>query len=144
MVIHTIGFSNKSLREFIEKLKGARIKKVIDIRLQNTSQLSGYAKKNDLEYILELVGIEYVHIPELAPSKELLQGYKKQQLTWAEYEKDFLNQLSSKEMHNILNISDEVGPVCLLCSEDQPLHCHRRLVAEYYAKLYPGTIVKHL
>jgi uncharacterized protein (DUF488 family) len=144
LVIYTIGFSQKSLREFIERLRAAKIKKVIDIRLQNTSQLAGFAKKDDLDYILELVDIDYAHIPGLAPSQELLKKFKHKEIAWEEYEHIFLEQLSAKDLYQILDIKKEKNPLCLLCSEDQPLHCHRRLVAEYYAKLHPGTAIKHL
>jgi len=85
--IYTIGFSKKNLKEFIARLKNAGVKKVIDVRLNNTSQLAGYAKKEDLEYVLGLVGIDYEHHPELAPTEDLLKSYKKKQITWQEYEK---------------------------------------------------------
>ncbi|HHX87757.1 MAG TPA: DUF488 domain-containing protein [Firmicutes bacterium] len=143
MVIYTIGFSQKSLREFVKRLKTTKIKKVVDIRLQNTSQLAGFAKKDDLDYILELVGIDYIHIPGLAPSPDLLKKFKKKEITWEEYEHVFMEQLLMKNLDQILDI-EEAEPLCLLCSEDQPLHCHRRLVAEYYAKLHPETVIKHL
>ncbi len=144
MILYTIGFSKKSLQEFIEILITAKIKTVIDIRLHNTSQLAGYAKKADLEYVLDLVGIEYEHIPALAPTEELLKGLKKKEITWVAYEKDFLEQLSARDLSKILDTAIKAGPICLLCSENQPLHCHRRLVADCYARLHPEMIVKHL
>jgi uncharacterized protein (DUF488 family) len=89
MVVCTIGFSKKNLRELISKLKDAGVEKVMDIRLNNTSQLAGYAKKQDLEYVLDLVGIDYEHYPELAPTEELLKDYKGKKVSWDEYEKAF-------------------------------------------------------
>ncbi len=128
----------------MEKLHGAKIKKVIDIRLHNTSQLAGYAKKDDLAYVLELAGMDYEHLPELAPAEELLKSFKKKEITWDAYEAAFLKQLKVMQTTRVFQLVREGGPVCLLCSEDQPLHCHRRLVAEHYAKLHPGMTVKHL
>lgn len=95
--IYTIGFSKKSLREFITRLKTAGVRKVIDVRLHNTSQLAGYAKKEDLEYVLELAGIAYEHRPELAPTEELLKGYKSGEITWPEYEKVYKDLLKKRE-----------------------------------------------
>lgn len=128
----------------MEKLHGAKIKKVIDIRLNNTSQLAGYAKKDDLAYVLELVGMDYEHLPELAPTEELLKSFKKKEIAWDAYEAAFLKQLKAMQNTKVFELIREGDSVCLLCSEDQPLHCHRRLVAEHYAKLHPGTTVQHL
>ena len=143
MEICTIGFAKKNLRTFIKKLQAAGVKKVIDIRLHNTSQLAGYAKKDDLEYVLSLVGIGYEHHPDLAPTEEVLDGYKKKRITWKEYEQKFDNILSTR--HPSPNVvMDEKGPVCLLCAEDRPLQCHRRLVAEYFQKNIDDCKILHL
>ena len=91
--IYTIGFSKKSLREFVKLLKDARVEKLIDIRLNNTSQLAGYAKKDDLAYIMELINIEYVHDVSLAPDNKLLSDYKKNLLDWSDYETRYLKFL---------------------------------------------------
>lgn len=62
--IFTIGFAGKSACEFFTKLKDAGVKRVIDIRLNNVSQLAGFTKKLDIEYFLkELCKIEYLHRP---------------------------------------------------------------------------------
>lgn len=144
MIIYTIGSSKKNLREFVTKLLDAGIKKVIDVRLNNTSQLAGYAKKENLEYVLGLVGLEYEHHPELAPTEELLRSYKQKEISWDEYEKLF-NQLLVKR-HPIDSISLDSGddPICLLCSEDKATRCHRRLLAEYYQRNVPGVEIHHL
>lgn len=144
MVVCTIGFAKKNLRTFIEKLRAAAVKKVIDIRLHNTSQLAGYAKKDDLEYILELVGIAYEHHPELAPTEEILDGYKGKKISWAEYERRFGELLASRDPLKRSSLSRETGPICLLCAEDKPAQCHRRLVAEHFAGRLRGTEIRHL
>ncbi len=59
--ICTIGFSKKTLKSFVELLKKSNVNRLVDTRLNNTSQLSGFAKKNDLEYVMSLVGISYTH-----------------------------------------------------------------------------------
>lgn len=144
MILCTIGFTKKNLRTFIEKLHAAGVKKIIDIRLHNTSQLAGYAKKDDLEYILILVGIAYEHHPELAPTEEILDGYKKKRLSWQDYEREFNVLLSRRNPVESIRLMDEKGPICLLCAEDKPLRCHRRLVAEYYASKIEGAQIRHL
>ena len=144
MVICTIGFAKKNLRTFIHKLKAAGVEKVIDIRLHNTSQLAGYAKMDDLEYILGLVGIGYEHHPELAPTEEILDGYKKKRLSWPDYEREFKGLLVSRNPIEGIRWLGGNGPVCLLCAEDKPLQCHRRLVAEYCAAHIEGVEIRHL
>jgi len=105
LVVYTIGFAKKNLRQFIAKLKEAGIKKVIDVRLNNTSQLAGYAKKDDLEYILSLVDIGYEHHPELAPTEELLKKFKKKQIRWQDYEKEYNNILLQRlQMYLLITI----------------------------------------
>lgn len=144
MEIFTIGFAKKNLKTFINKLQVAGIKKVIDIRLHNTSQLAGYAKKDDLSYILSLVGIGYEHHPELAPTEEILDGYKKKKLSWQDYEMKFKDVLAQRNPIQSVKIMDEQVPICLLCAEDKPVQCHRRLVAEYYAAHGEGVQIRHL
>ena len=144
MIICTIGFAKKNLRTFIEKLQAAGVNKVIDIRLHNTSQLAGYTKKDDLEYILSLVGIGYDHHPEFAPTEEILDGYKNKKLSWQDYERKFKDLLSRRNPIQSISLIDEKGPLCLLCAEDKPIRCHRRLVAEYYAANIEGLQIEHL
>jgi uncharacterized protein (DUF488 family) len=144
MIICTIGFAKKNLRTFIKKLQLAGVTKVIDIRLRNTSQLAGYAKKDDLEYVLSLIGIGYEHHPELSPTEEILDGYKKKKLSWQDYERKFKEVLTRRKPIQSNNFINEKGPICLLCAEDKPIQCHRRLVAEYYAANVEGLQIKHL
>ena len=129
--IYTIGFSKKNLREFIYLLNKAKVTNLVDIRLNNTSQLAGYAKKDDLAYILELVGIRYTHNPLLAPDDDLLTDYKKGRADWAEYEKRYIDLLESRNTkEKIKDILGEGIPV-FLCSEEKADRCHRRLLVEY-------------
>jgi len=144
MILCTIGFSKKNLKTFIGKLQSAGVVKVMDIRLHNTSQLAGYAKKDDLEYILGLVGIGYEHCTELAPTEEILVGYKKKKFSWPDYERKFKALLKQRNPVQRIRVTSDKGPVCLLCAEDKPAHCHRRLVAEYYGAHVKGLEVKHL
>ena len=144
MFVCTIGFAKKNLRQFIGKLQAAGVKKVIDIRLRNTSQLAGYAKKEDLEYILGLVGIAYEHHPELAPTEEILDGYKKKKIGWPEYERQFRELLTLRDPLKNSPLLKEPGPICLLCAEDNPIRCHRRLVAEHIAAHLRGVEIRHL
>jgi len=144
MILCTIGFAKKNLKAFIKNLEAAGVAKVVDIRLHNTSQLAGYAKKDDLEYILGLVGIEYEHCTELAPTEEILEGYKKKKLSWPDYERKFREVLKQRNPIRRIRLTSDKGHVCLLCAEDSPAHCHRRLVAEYYAANVKGLEIRHL
>lgn len=144
MVVCTIGFAKKNLRTFISKLRAAGVRKVVDIRLHNTSQLAGYAKKDDLEYVLDLVGIAYEHHPELAPTEEILDGYKKKGISWAEYERLFRALLAERDPLKNSPLAREPGPIGLLCAEDKPTQCHRRLVADHFAERVQGIEIRHL
>jgi uncharacterized protein (DUF488 family) len=144
MKIFTIGFTNKKAERFFEKLRQAGVKRVVDVRLNNVSQLAGFSKKDDLQYFLRAIaGIDYVHISDLAPTKALLDTYKKYKGDWAAYEKEFLELMERRHIENSLarNIIDQG---CLLCSEDKPHHCHRRLVAEYLQRHWEGVTIEHL
>lgn len=142
--LYTIGFTKKSARDFFETLVDTGVRRVVDIRLNNVSQLAGFAKKQDLAYFLDRIGsIEYEHVPLLAPTKELLDAYKKHRGQWREYECSFLQLLKEREIGTgwapQLREAD-----CLLCSEHRPDYCHRRLVAEYVASRDEGIRVQHL
>lgn len=142
--ICTIGFSKKSLRKFVELLKQESVHTVIDTRLHNTSQLSGYAKKDDLAFILEILGIDYVHDSLLAPTEEILKAYKNKEITWEDYEKKYMDLLKRRKVEQYHK--DLIGKktVCLLCSEHTPHHCHRRLLAEYLQKFHSDVEIVHL
>ena len=142
--IYTIGHNKKSLRQFIDLLRQAQVTKVIDVRLNNTSQLVGFAKKEDLGFILELVGIEYEHLPQLAPTKEMLKKFK-QDKNWDEYKEAYLQLLDERDVLTLLAQSFAANQtVCLLCAEDKPNQCHRRLLAEYMQSYFPNIKVYHL
>jgi uncharacterized protein (DUF488 family) len=143
-VIFTIGFTKKSLRDFIGILRRAGVKRVVDVRLRNTSQLAGWSKQPDFAYLLEEgFRIAYEHHPEFAPTDELLDAYKKDR-DWARYEEQFNQLLAERrpetEARELLNKDS----VCLLCAEPKADKCHRRMVAEYLRSLAPETEVKHL
>lgn len=142
--LFTIGFTKKSAREFFTKLKEAGVRRLVDIRLNNKSQLAGFAKKEDLAYFLqEIGGIEYVYRPELAPTQDILDDYKKKKGDWQTYETKFLKLMAGRQVENTLP-RELLDRGCLLCSEDEPHHCHRRLVAEYLAAKWGGVRITHL
>jgi uncharacterized protein (DUF488 family) len=140
----TIGFTKKSMREFAELLRDARIKRVVDIRLRPVSQFSGYARKDDLEFLLELMGIEYIHALDLAPTPPMLDGYRSDN-DWARYERGFRNLLNERKPNALLEQLLTPGlNVAFLCTEDTPERCHRRLVAEYAKRFFPDLEIIHL
>jgi len=143
MKIYTIGFTKKSAEDFFALVSNSGIKRLIDVRLNNVSQLSGFAKKNDLAYFLRsLCGVDYVHSPDLAPTKELLKLYKNGDISWVAYEDRFLNLMAQRNVEREINIQEKT---CLLCSEHKPHFCHRRLVVEYLNKFSESEFtVEHL
>jgi uncharacterized protein (DUF488 family) len=143
--IYTIGFTQKTAEEFFERLRRAAVRRLIDIRLQNTSQLAGFAKRGDLAYFLrELCGAEYHHEPALAPTPELLRAYAKQHLPWEEYAAGYRRLLEEREVEKILDRRLFDAPTVLLCSEPAAEHCHRRLAAEYLAEHWEEVEIVHL
>ena len=144
MTIYTIGFTKKSAELFFGLLERAGVRRVIDVRLRNNSQLAGFAKKEDLAYLLRrLAGIEYVHELLLAPTPEILDGYRKRRLPWDEYEKRFLELMKTRQVEQRLS-PEMLADACLLCSEARPERCHRRLVAEYLQSHWRGLEIVHL
>jgi len=142
--LFTIGFTKKNARRFFTILKDAGVQKIIDVRLNNVSQLAGFTKRDDLVYFLEQIcHCDYKHILDFAPTKELLAGYKKKEFDWAEYEKRFTTLLYQRKIERQIK-AEELVNSCLLCSEAYADQCHRRLVAEYLVTKYPGLNVKHL
>lgn len=132
--LFTIGFAETTAQSFFESLRKHPIKRVVDVRLNNTSQLAAYSKRDDLKYFLQTIcGVDYVHIPELAPTQDMLDRYKKHKGSWTVYEEEF-NSLMVKRSIERTVPRELLDHGCLLCSEKKPHNCHRRLVAEYLAK----------
>lgn len=142
--IFTIGFTKKSARRFFTLLKESGVRRLIDTRLNNVSQLAGFAKRDDLEYFAKAIcGIDYLHELLLAPNQDMLDTYKKQKGDWAIYEREFMALLAERQIESKLS-PDLLHDSCLLCSEDTPEHCHRRLVVEYLSEKWPDVTVEHL
>jgi uncharacterized protein (DUF488 family) len=143
--IFSIGFTKTNAERFFERLLKAGVKKVIDVRLHNTSQLSGFAKADDLSYFLKTIGgIDYVHQHILAPTDTILNEYKKKRGNWSTYENHFLKLMGERRIEDRL-APEMLDGACLLCSEATPHHCHRRLVCEYLNEKWDGRLsVRHL
>lgn len=132
MEIYTIGFTQSSAERFFGRLKQAGVRRLFDVRLNNRSQLAGFAKQDDLAWLLlQLCGIEYRHEPLLAPTQEMLDAYKKNGGQWTTYETSFLALMEERRIESHYTRDDFAKPVALLCSEATPENCHRRLVVEY-------------
>jgi uncharacterized protein (DUF488 family) len=144
MIIHTIGFTRKSAEQFFASLRAAGVRRVIDTRLYNTSQLSGFAKQEDLRYFLEkIISIEYHHEPLLAPTADILDDYKKKTISWGQYEEAYVALMQRRQIESHLSHEDLSGS-CLLCSEADPHHCHRRLAAEYLCDRWGDIQIDHI
>ncbi len=144
MRLYTIGFTKKSAESFFETLRKSGAKRVIDVRLNNVSQLAGFTKKQDLAYFLSVIcQMGYKHVPLLAPTQGMLDEYKKHRGSWPNYEEKFLQLMRDRRIED--EVSRELlDDACLLCSEDKPTHCHRRLVAEYLKGHWNDVEVRHL
>ncbi|MFO7762061.1 MAG: DUF488 domain-containing protein [Desulfobia sp.] len=144
MKLYTIGFTKTTAESFFSRLSKAGVKKVVDVRLNNVSQLAGFAKKNDLRYFLSAIcGIGYEHRPELAPTQDILDAYKQHRNDWARYQDRFLELMERRRVEETIPRS-VVNEACLLCSEDKPHYCHRRLVGEYLKQKWGNVDVVHL
>jgi len=144
MRICTIGFTYKSAEEFFTRLRKSGVKRVVDVRLNNVSQLAGFSKRDDLRYFLKAIGgLDYLHLPMLAPTQDILDEYKKNKGDWKAYEEKFLGLMRNRRIESEVP-RDVVEEGCLLCSEDKPHFCHRRLVAEYLKEKWGDVCIEHL
>jgi len=143
MKIFTIGFTKTSAEHFFNRLKSSGARKIVDVRLNNVSQLAGFAKRDDLRYFArEICGMQYEHLPVLAPTQPMLDGFKKQGGPWDTYARQFMSLMRERRIETL--DPGALDGVCLLCSEDKPHACHRRLVAEYLGEKWPSVQIEHL
>jgi len=143
--VYSIGFTKKSAQDFFGILKQHKIRRLLDVRLNNVSQLAGFAKKDDLRFFLhEICGAAYEHEPLLAPTQEMLDQYKKEKGSWAQYEDKFLDLMKQRQIQDRLDRTRFSQPTVLLCSELKPDHCHRRLVLDYLSQAWGGLSIRHL
>ena len=132
--LFTIGFTKKNAQQFFSLLQQGGVRKVLDTRLNNVSQLAGFTKRDDLSFFLrEVAGIDYEHAEQLAPTDVMLKRYKKGEISWDDYAADYQVLIQKRRVENLFKPEDLEG-VCLLCSEATPHHCHRRLAAEFFQK----------
>lgn len=146
MKVYTIGFTQKNARTFFNLLRDNNVKKVIDIRLNNTSQLAAFAKGEDLKFFLtEFCKIAYIHDTAFAPTEVLLKGYKNKEVSWLDYEKEFSRIMERRNIKEYIS-KQYAGEdsICLLCSEALPNQCHRRLVAEIFKDTLEEVQIIHL
>jgi len=145
MKIFTIGFTQCTAANFFERLRTAGVRQLMDVRLNNRSQLAGFAKQDDLAFFLrEICGAGYWHEPLLAPTKELLDTYRKNGGDWADYEREFKKLMRERKIETELSPSDFADPTVLLCSEATAENCHRRLVLEYLQQHWKDIVAVHL
>lgn len=144
MKIYTIGFTKKSASTFFGLLSKSGAERLVDVRLNNVSQLAGFTKRDDLKYFLaELCGMDYVHELQLAPTQAMLDGYKKHRASWGDYERRFLDLVMGRRIETRIP-RELIANSVLLCSEATPHHCHRRLVAEHLAERWGDVTIDHL
>ena len=145
MKLFTIGFTKKSAEQFFTRLQDAGVRRLVDVRLNNVSQLAGFTKRDDLKYFTKAIcHIDYLHLPILAPTAEILDPYKKAKNgDWPLYEQQFLNLMKERRIEETVP-REVLDGGCLLCSEERPHHCHRRLVAEYLRNEWSGVEIQHI
>lgn len=142
--LYTIGFTKKTAEEFFSLLKNNNITTLIDVRLNNVSQLAGFTKQEDLKFFLkEICGIKYKHIVDFSPTDFILKRYKDKHITWNQYEIEFKELIKTRRIEESIDI-DFLKDACLLCSEPTAEKCHRRLVAEYFREIYQNLNIIHL
>jgi uncharacterized protein (DUF488 family) len=146
MDIFTMGYTHKTAKDFFTLLIKNKVEIIVDIRLNNTSQLAGFSKKKDLEFLAKAIGkISYVHYAPFAPTKDLLKKYKNKKLTWEEYEIEFNEMLVKRNsIADFLKEVSDFNRICLLCSEEKADQCHRRLVAEYIKHSLKDSKIEHI
>lgn len=145
IVMYSIGFTQRTAEEFFGTLLDAGVKRLLDVRLNNTSQLAAFAKRDDLAFFLrELCSAEYEHEPRLAPTQAMLDAYKKRKGDWGLYEREFVALMRERKIEETIRREAFAVPTALLCSERTAEHCHRRLVMEYVADAWGGVEIRHL
>jgi uncharacterized protein (DUF488 family) len=144
MKIFTIGFTKQSAESFFTKLQLPDVARVVDVRLNNVSQLAGFSKRDDLRYFLRAIcRIDYVHLLELAPTQRILDEFKKRKGDWNLYERQFLELMAARQIERKVP-RELLEGACLLCSEEKPSHCHRRLIAEYLRSKWGDVEIEHI
>jgi uncharacterized protein (DUF488 family) len=144
MKVFTIGFTKKPAREFFGKLRRPGLARLLDVRLNNVSQLAGFSKRDDLLYFCEaILCIQYLHLPELAPTQAMLDEFKKNHGDWSDYEAKFLSLMAERKVEGTV-AREVIDGGCLLCSEATPENCHRRLVAEYLQRKWGDVEIEHI
>lgn len=144
MKLYTIGFTKSTAERFFERLATSGVERVVDVRLRPRSQLAGFAKQGDLRYFLQTIcGIDYEHRPELTPTRELFEAAKSQRISWSTYQDSFLAIMRYRGVEDVVT-SENLDQACLLCSEPDAAHCHRRLVAEYLHSRWGDVQIAHL
>lgn len=147
MKVYTIGYTGKTAEEFFSILMDKKVRFMVDIRLNNTSQLAGYTKKGDLPYFLDkIAGIEYRHDLRFSPTKELFAGYKDGVLNWEAYEAEYQNIIQDRNLQNVITQEylEKLDGLCLLCSEATATHCHRSLVADLIGEIASEVEIMHI
>ena len=143
-IIYTIGFAGTTAENFFERLKKNNVLKLIDTRLNNKSQLSGFAKQNDLKFFLKkILNIEYIHEPKFAPTEEILKKFRKKEINWQAYEKMYHKLISEREVEKIISLK-ELNNSCLMCSESSEKFCHRKILSEYLGNKHNSLSIIHL
>jgi uncharacterized protein (DUF488 family) len=145
MQVFTIGFTKRTAADFFGALRQAGVRRLLDVRLNNSSQLAGFTKAGDLPFFLkEFCGAAYLHEPLLAPTQEMFDSYKKAKGSWADYERRFLQLMAERKIEEKIDRNLFATPTALLCSETTAEHCHRRLVLEYLEEKWGGLEIVHL
>jgi uncharacterized protein (DUF488 family) len=142
--LYTMGYTQKPAKKFFNLIDKYEIKRIIDIRLHNNTQLAGFTKQNNLKYFLKrLSDCDYCHIPLMAPSKDIFDDSKKNGLEWKEYASRFNKLINQRKIEQLIN-EDDIDGACLLCCEPEATNCHRSLVAEYLQKYFGDIQIIHI
>jgi len=144
MKLFTIGFAKRTAEGFFRALEKAGVRRLVDVRLHNTSQLAGFTKRDDLAFFTRAIcGASYEHRLDLAPTEEIFEIMKKGAGSFEDGAAAYRRLIARRKVETLLK-RDDMDGACLLCSEEKPHRCHRRLLAEYLAEKWPKVEIVHL
>jgi len=144
--LFTIGYEGKTIEHFTNELIKKDIRVLCDIRKNALSMKYGYSK-NQLKFIVENVGIKYIHIPELgidSDKRQLLSTKTDYEKLFNYYEENTLPANNDK-LEELYQIYISNKRIALMCFEADNTFCHRSRTAKALVNKYKKElIIKHI
>ena len=113
MTLFTTGFAGRDAQGFFTRLREHGVRRLIDVRRFNTSQLAGYTKHRDLPFLLaELCDADYTHVPDAAPAADLLTAYRSDELPFDAFAQAYRDGLDPQVVAQVAELAAEAPPSC--------------------------------